>query len=128
MNEPGRELDALVAEKVIGLQVYQATEDDMIFTLEREFVQAGDYCYDVENHMTRLVPSYSTDIAAAWQVVEHFGSDCRVDLTKYAGDHGYHCFISRYTYDDEHYLGDCEAPTAPHAICLAALAAVGADV
>ncbi len=125
MKEAGRELDAVVAAKVMGLQVYQATEDDMIFTLEREFVQAGDYCYDVEHHMTRLVPAYSTSIEAAWQVVERM---IEQKYTYYVGGFGTEHEADFWMWNDD--VGKCVAiaPTAPHAICLAALAAVGADV
>ena len=99
--EAGRELDALVAEKVMGAKV--------VF---------------VEN-----VPYYSTDIAAAWEVVNH--------LLCHGWDEKY---FFRLHYDnvdlwDASFYKESSsdgggpdvwgtADTAPLAICLAALKAV----
>jgi hypothetical protein len=74
-----------------------------------------------------VVPPYSTDIAAAWQVVEHFTAreygKVRVSTSYY---HGYHAHICWGPGVD----GEGSSPegvyggTAPEAICRAALAAV----
>lgn len=104
--KPGQELDALIAEKVMGLKV------------NYEFYTCSDLCdnYDEMGY----IPAYSTDIASAWEVVEkllklhsvefsyvHFNSEWNVDI------------------DDKIYVA---ADTAPHAICLAALKAVGVGI
>lgn len=114
MMAPGRELDALVAEKVMGALNLRITvadwEEDMV-------LGNGDIW------RTR-VPDYSTSISAAWQVVE------KLDF----------CVVSRGGTVAKEMGGwevDCEmngqhrrafAATAPHAICLAALKAVECEV
>ena len=115
--EAGRELDALVAEKVMGW-----TRDD-----RGAWVPPG--CRPLRNgYYTERPGCYSTDIAAAWRVVEAM----RVAgwYTKVEDGHdgppsenprGWHCRVSR-AYD----WFEGWADTAPLAICRAALAAVGA--
>lgn len=53
--KPCRELDALVAEKVMGLSIWR---------------HGRRVDYKTDDSVYNRVPSYSTDIAAAWQVVE----------------------------------------------------------
>lgn len=83
--KPGRELDALVAEKVMG----------------------GE-----------LRP-YSTDISAAWEVVEKY-KWAEPEL-RYSDEQ--HCWVFSL-HKASGYPNEC-GDTAPHAICLAALRAVG---
>jgi len=66
-----------------------------------------------------VVAEYSTDIAAAWQVVEKLRSDgFEVELE---GDStGWHCLFLDYPE-----AGRAEAQSPPLAICLAALEAAG---
>ena len=80
------------------------------------------YLLDAGGEHTDL-PSYSTDIALAWEVVEflraRFGSHIRLDTA----DHGeWLCEV----WDDpeDNYIGSATAATAPLAICRAALAAI----
>ena len=58
--EAGRKLDALVAEKVMGVKPEQVYCDISGRSISRYF--------DLEDRMR--IESYSTDIAAAWQVLE----------------------------------------------------------
>lgn len=76
-------------------------------------------------------PRYSTDIAAAWQVVEKWrakGEGFQLDSLGFTGVEGETDAAWRCSFMDatdggmEHY--SAEAETAPLAICLAALAAV----
>ncbi len=65
-------------------------------------------------------PHYSTDIAAAWEVVEKFQAedfDVRVGFCRWRDDGrvGWLAWVGK---------ADALADTAPHAICLAALKAV----
>lgn len=72
-----REMDALVAEKVMGLENVRRVRNTMTaFTIEREWLDVGDYYY-LPQKTTAIIrlPDYSTDIAAAWQVVEKFIQD-----------------------------------------------------
>jgi hypothetical protein len=112
--EAGRELDALVAEKVMGIKAYRVNQDMEVFTNRRQFLDKGDYWYTPSKDATHALPYYSTDIAAAWLVVEKMrGPDFRLNKD---GD-WVCCFGGTITFCGE---GD----TAPLAICLAALKAV----
>jgi len=96
----GREVDTLVAEKVMGLSV-------------KELEATGEWEYG--NHR------YSTDISAAWQLVEILKQQSHCFELKW---YDKHCFawigksgdIPQYM---DHYTG--MAGTAPLAICRAAL-------
>jgi hypothetical protein len=103
--KPGRELDALVAEKVTG---WPAARDAKAIS-ETGYWTAGD------ERFIHGLPAYSTEIAAAWQVVEKLiatGDWCDFELD-YEPTLLWCCGGKTY------------APTAPHAICLAALKAAG---
>jgi len=122
----GRELDALVAEHVIG-DKYQWTghncdNRDCEYKTKSTMRDGDkDYVYrcmicgikDGELHC----PAYSTDIAAAWEVVEKLDLlDSNSSLFK---DHG-KWYIVGYCESWEF-----ESDTAPMTICLASLKAVG---
>lgn len=113
--KPGRELDALVAEKVMGLVNCEKHK--------------GSYCHAFPESPDKggETKPYSTDIAAAWEVVEKMIGlgftyeisfnvrwDCQFFLDGRTGN----------GQDDKHGAGNSE--TAPHAIALAALAALAA--
>jgi hypothetical protein len=114
--EPGRELDALV---------WQALNGQEVNVLKCRYVGG-----DIQPHAGYPAghispPHYSTDIAAAWEVVEKM-------LEAYSGVEIYlenercevHCDGARDEWDDLVYIrGD----TAPHAICIAALKAMEAE-
>lgn len=95
--KPGREVDALVAEKVMGWTISEG------------------FYYGPGERVPANIPRYSTDIAAAWEVVEKMRGAAGFMLVNFAGG-GWQADI-----------GDaCEhAETAAHAICLAALTGVG---
>ncbi len=67
---PGRELDALIAKKVMGLDVQR----------NKSGSKRGGYYYSIgpvhwhdfsgDMQLANPLPNYSTDIAAAWEVVE----------------------------------------------------------
>ena len=143
-----RELDALVAEKVFGhttrvveyLQSYswkdadrrEYAKDDpdrvnlgmaLVEVMEREQIMYEHY--DERGFHVRLncVPHYSTEIAAAWEVVEKddgWGYDWKVKRWV-ASSKPWSCTAER-TADGQTFYA--EAMTAPLAICLAALKAV----
>lgn len=103
----GRELDALVAERVMGASVLRHQGSD-----------GHDAYFDWGDHTRGYAPAYSTDIAAAWAVVEHLK---QLDLSL-----AWHNsqWVARFIKwgKVEHSIG--EADTGPLAICLAALKAV----
>ncbi|AIQ61843.1 hypothetical protein PSTEL_00555 [Paenibacillus stellifer] len=108
--EPGRLLEAKVAELVMGLDMVEG----QLPHLPRYFLS------DYEKTIHRDVPLYSSDISAAWEVVEHMKSknwefiiaseDEKIDVTFY--------------WDVHRMEGAVFVGTAPQAICKAALLAV----
>lgn len=122
--EAGRELDALVGEKVMG------------FTLDYEFEEITN-APNVKELRSKddewgILPNYSTDIAAAWQVVEMFRRGVAGHVAAYIEMHvsdavrGNDCSCSISAPDLAEVVAF--ANEMPLAICLAALKAVGVDV
>lgn len=138
--KPGRELDALVAEKVMGWKIeeryfYLGPEDGhWTYTLDQDRA-AKDYtvttnagkepwyvpqlCFndptDEWNDWQR-VPEFSSSIGAAWEVVEKLKADGRNFKCSWG-----QWFLAHFS-DAE--LPDGQPESMPHAICLAALKAV----
>jgi hypothetical protein len=119
--DAGREMDALVAEHLMGWRLVKrgrrvATGPD--YEGPGEILGFSGNA-DARRWIAQVCPAYSTEIAAAWSVVELFPETGR----------GLHLMQSmarggrwRCTFDMEDGVwGD----TAPHAICLAALKSVG---
>lgn len=111
MMEAGPELNALVAEKVMGLKNVGM----------RNHVQGEDLFGEDQDGDTVWVPAYSTDIAAAWLVVDKMRQNGRVYLQGRLNSWTFRCS------PDGIELFEADAPTAPLAICRAALAAVGVE-
>lgn len=114
----GRELDALIAEKVMGLGQYQG----------KWLEPPRDPLSPVMGTLIDL-PHYSTNIAAAWQVVEKLIESKKI-MKIQAGHMGVWISISIPT-NTLNYIKtppEIYSETAPHAICLAALKAVGVEV
>lgn len=111
--KPGRELDALIAEKVMGISV----------TYEQ-----GDYWPPArpgKNFSTQPIPQYSWSIEAAFEVVEKLRPNFSFSLHDTGED--WECWLSsnggKFLLNaDTENLGRGE--TAPHAICLVALKAL----
>jgi hypothetical protein len=115
--KPGRELDALVAEKVFNYSFEGL--------VERNRYWVSDKGYPMFNGQTVMVPFYSTDIAAAWQVVEKLSPIAIEKYTSTTGDVWSVRFCDpKLPGPKSHFDGKIEADTAPHAICLAALRAL----
>lgn len=112
-----RMIDSLVANRVMGLPSVREVDDAYAWAY------GGGY----------PVPDYSTDIAAAWGVVENFDGEVTLygPSASYAGGEyrnrpaAWRCEIDP---DGEGLLTPTFADTAPLAICLAALKAKGVDV
>jgi len=112
--KPGRILDALIAEKVMGWKFIGPFTTDPTLGSDR-WATDGNGC---ERYYSD-VPDYSTSIAAAWEVVEKFK---HIQLS--VGHAGvWYAVIS--VYKDESTLFEefegASNKSAPHAICLAAL-------
>lgn len=119
-----RELDALVAERVMRLEVVIEEPNDYF---DGFFVQTSKP--RVVNHLSgsyhdrglTKLPHYSTDIGAAWQIVATFD---RVSITKLDMPDRFQVTLVFHTGMGDFAEFKAEAPTAPLAICLAALKAV----
>lgn len=111
--KPGRELDALIAEKVMGWK----------FNPGKVWIRPGGPAPFEDVYKTQP-PEYSTDISAAWEVVKKLKhlhpqiSYCDTTCQWTLRFNNINKEISEFSDID----GDS---TAPHAICLAALKAVG---
>ena len=119
--EPGPELDALVAEKVMGWEVTR--RDHPMLEGGEQVIHAKDadgalraVIWDIANYPRSLWWNPSADIKAAWEVVERF-QDTWFVLTSRHHEGDWYCSCGSHE-------NDVIAHTAPHAICLAALKAV----
>lgn len=157
--EAGRELDALVAEKVMGWrrmtegEVHPGARFDIVYPAAAKAgfdrTRLSDWWFDavrrdengdaVSTHPVEEIVDYgytipafspSTDIAAAWEVVKKLDPKWWPEVGRMHNDGGWYCEIC---------LGGNApvevgppirhvAKTAPLAICLAALKAVGVEV
>lgn len=112
-HKPGRELDILIAEKVMGL---------VLSPDKKYYYEDGIMAV---NRINPLLPHYSTDIAAAWLVVEKLSRDFLFSIHGGADD-----WEAEFNKNDGRFLisadtiGMARAATAPLAICLAALEAM----
>lgn len=115
----GREMDALVAEKVMGWKRFAVCDK-----------LHPPYMEETRHTFAHGFPDYSTDITAAWEVAEKMrvavmpidgggwaAKDISIDAT-----HGTELYIIPGS--DEECYGWTKADTAPLAICRAALKAV----
>lgn len=120
--EAGRDLDARIAEMVFRWQWYIA---DNVQYLRSPHPFAYGCVIDSEGtHYLKALPAYSTDIAAAWLVVEqiHQRGLCVSVSALHEWDTKYECSVHHESILDV--VASGEADTAPLAICRAALAAV----
>lgn len=114
---PGRELDILVAEKVMGLPYWI----DKRLPLTTELI--------ARESARLMVPDFSTDIAAAWLVVEKLQTLEQWGTFRIQREYNRKWNVG-WKWSDMGASGcECESieESAPHAICLAALKAVGHD-
>lgn len=118
----GRELDALVAEKVMG---WIEVRKQSIANAFGQHVM-DDYVGQPSIGVTQpvLVPRYSTMIQEAWKVADHLRNQSQfVAVLSGKGPQGVQPWICKINRDGG-FLEE-RADTAPVAICLASLKAVG---
>ena len=101
--KPGRKLDALVAEKVMGKKYP---------FLEEQYSMSGSPHTGPDD----VLPHFSTDITAAWLVVEKFAIPRKEFWMTWWGPSEWHVKIAGH---------EAQADTPAHAICLAVLEAIG---
>lgn len=132
--KPGRELDALIAEKVMEWTWYVYAENHQQHILAPDATTANTLRWGCD--ALDLVPHYSTDIAAAWTLIEKLHEDRTktwariIEITLvYPGyvevEVSSEIAPNSGVFDRTDIVA---ATTAPHAICLAALKAVGIDI
>lgn len=128
---PGRELDALIAERVFGW----IGCDPTVKWGKWKYGDPGDMWTEIEEPWCRghgrppwsgnlePYPRYSEDIAAAWEVVEKLTTTTKQWF--HLEQHSVGCAVSFATVGagDRDFEVKAEAETAAHAICLAALEA-----
>lgn len=124
--KPGRELDALVAAKVMGLSDIRI-EPTPAMEIAAGLTDIDHWVYG--EHPVRKcgipLPHYSTDIAAAWGVLNKMISNgWALSLNNKKDFHG-GCHVIFETLVN-HATADAE--TMEEAICLTALRAVGVEV
>lgn len=123
--EPGRDLDAKVAE-ALGWIWVEHPDADLVYFRPPDMFRYGAVCRKDRGDLeyTNALPHYSTDIAAAWKVVEAMYEQGLVVLIKSDGlrrrddEKRYTILVSQI----DHRI---DSDTAPHAICLAFLNAKG---
>jgi len=143
--KPGRELDALVAEKVMGWKHdtdknKNAWLVDGVYFCETEpwssrRCENSDLFDECRAHNESLpwehgwpctLPNFSTDIKAAWEVAENFRqTGIELSLNNSGSKEEVWC-VQVFHRDTQMWKPGVWAKSAPHAICLAALTAVGA--
>jgi hypothetical protein len=107
--KPGRELDALISKKVMGIK-HEDVKPIAIGFKTGEFTG----------------PYYSTDIAAAWDVVEKL-SGYDFEISKDYDEVMHNCLFRLEEFiesDVRNHTWQANGESAPHAICLAALRAI----
>jgi hypothetical protein len=127
--EAGPELDALIEADVMGHAGPFCPHIKATFADTPRF--DSRYTHAVEDCGLPSVPPYSTDIAAAWQVVEKLKAKYP-QRNDPIDDETFRIFYEGTAWPEEPWVagfGDsdnaCSAATAPLAICRAALKAVG---
>lgn len=121
---PGRDLDKIIAEKVMGWTNCHEVDSAHAGTL-LQGVKPGEIPSIYTGAVRETyVPNYSTKIEAAWEVVEMFKEkgDYKIEISAYPKD-------KLWTIKAFHREGlskSCttSAETLPHAICLAALKSI----
>jgi hypothetical protein len=139
MIKAGRELDALVAEKVMGCSVRKET---LIGAFAKSKLSCEYYCdceqvpahymaactpYPHKHGMAglRTLHHYSTDIGHAWKVIGKLSMHFRLCVL---GNGSFFSITVVQEKDGWKRSWTEDAATAPLAICLAALKAVGAKL
>jgi hypothetical protein len=107
-----REIDRLVAEKVMGFEIYSVAKG----------------LYENKGKVISFEPSIN--IADAWQVVEKLRERRIFSLYDAWDEDDNKIFCANFQYNDTYHVVDYKgyAETAPLAICLAALKVVGVEV
>jgi hypothetical protein len=122
--DAGRELDALVAEKVMKLK--NRFRKDSLRTekcLTVRQVEQNKKPWNINGKWKEFPPQYSTDISAAWEVVEELKGDYWFSFYYTVEGKWETMFNAHFPRQNPSF--DAESDLASHSVCLAALKAVG---
>ena len=110
--EAGRELDAEVAERVMGLR-----------TRPRSWSKEGPCLQEAPGKPWRIIPHYSTSVADAWEVVEKIRSASKLSVIVEASTNPteYICAVGAHHRGQWIETVRAVSESAPAAICAAAL-------
>lgn len=105
-----RDIDKLVAEKVLGLEIRYGN-------IVRDGKRSG-------------IPSYSQNIEHSWKVVEKLRNHRDFTLSDCLDEEDKKIYYANFQYNDSYHIKNYDAfsASAPMAICLAALKSVGVEV
>ena len=118
----GRELDALVAENVMGWHTFSPIDPDCDHSVGVNGYRRN-FAFDPNDDKYKPFPLFSTDISAAWKVVEKIQeSGCCVEVGGYTNE--FSANITKPSENGVRWLAVCNrVSSAPEAICKAALIA-----
>ena len=143
--KPGRKLDALVAEKVMNKDVVWLDLKNEDGVQPHWNVQVLDavptdgscfVAWDANGteilYTGQMVPKFSVEISSAWKIIDYFDNDTRDIHVSPSREMGrWYCYIEDNTQGSwntdsswNRQLSFESGESAPHAICLAALAAL----
>jgi hypothetical protein len=105
----------MVAEKVMGREV-----------IKRPYSDEGPCLRAVDSRQWVPMPFYSTDIAAAWEVVEKMSGGAKDNVVIMRTGDQWGCRFRDIESPEKPEFS--QAQTAPMAICISALKSVGVDV
>lgn len=111
--EAGRELDIRIGEKIFNYEVDQEFDQPSVKALRDQYDEWG------------ILPFYSTDMNDAMLIAPHFNN--RIVLYgpgAYPNEDTWKCEITTFPSNTSIEMVVASAPTAPLAICLAALKAI----
>ena len=130
-----RELDAVIAEKVLRHEIRTVSKMDMLQCCTLNHCDARDWLYEghkyiyleSEGHQPEWrIPNYSTEIFAAMSVIEKLRSqNWYVEISNGSECATKEWFVEFARSDGKHlYTGEGDSDSLPRAICLASLKAI----
>lgn len=129
--KPGRDLDKLIAEKVMGWTEIEEVKHLHLSVPQIVGIKPNELPSPYTGHRQKYsVPEFSTDIGAAWEVVNEMTNRNYFFLVSNSaisggliklGENKIFASFGRKNEPVEHTVGE----SAPHAICLAALKSIG---